>query len=138
MRQKRHGGAALRVPPWRRIHKFRAFQVNKYTLAFYTIVISSGNGSQPITANNWSQIKFTSKLIPEFAGKEDQNVVTWLERCASIARMYQVPEETLILAAINQLSKRALDWYNPSKQLPRGKISNSRYVPILSAKNQLQ
>jgi len=73
---------------------------------------SSGNGSQPITANNWNQIKFTSKLIPEFAGKEDQNVVTWLERCVSIARIYQVPEETLILAAINQLSKRALDWYN--------------------------
>lgn len=58
------------------------------------ILSSSGNGSQPITSNKWSQIKFTVKLIPDFAGKENQNVVSWLEHCASIARTYQMPNET--------------------------------------------
>jgi len=38
--------------------------------------------------------------------------MTWLERCTNVARMYQVPDETLFLAAINQLSNRTIDWYN--------------------------
>lgn len=35
---------------------------------------SQANGFQ-----NWNQIKFATKLIPSFAGKEDENVVAWID-----------------------------------------------------------
>lgn len=70
------------------------------------------NGSHSSVSQNWNQIKFTSKLIPNFAGKEEENVVTWLERIGSIGRLYQISDDVLVLAAVNQLSGRALDWYN--------------------------
>jgi len=59
------------------------------------------NGSQSISAHNWNQIKVTAKLIPVFSGRDDENVVIWLEHCTNVARMYQVPNETLFLAVIN-------------------------------------
>lgn len=71
-----------------------------------------GSNFHALTSQNWSQIKFMTKLIPNFAGKENENVIRWIERCCSIARMYRIPDEILMLAAINQLSGRALDWYN--------------------------
>lgn len=35
--------------------------------------------------NSWNQIKFTSRLIPIFSGKEHENVITWLNRASSVA-----------------------------------------------------
>lgn len=43
---------------------------------------------------NWGQIKFTSKLIPTFAGKEEENVAKWIEWIASIACLYNIGGET--------------------------------------------
>lgn len=71
---------------------------------------STSNGFPGVTAHSWNQIKFTAKLIPSFAGKEDENVATWLDRIRSVGRQYQIAEE--VLAAINQLQGRALEWYN--------------------------
>lgn len=62
--------------------------------------------------NNWNQVKFTAKLIPVFSGKEDENIITWLDRIVNVAQMYGISEEVLVLAAINQLKGRALEWYN--------------------------
>lgn len=70
------------------------------------------SGPQSSVLRNWNQIKFTSKLIPTFAGKEEENVVTWLERIGSIGRLHQITDDVLVLAAVNQLTGRALDWYN--------------------------
>ncbi|XP_071653044.1 uncharacterized protein, partial [Temnothorax longispinosus] len=65
------------------------------------------------TANvNWQQIKFATKLIPTFAGKDDENVIRWLERISCVARMYKFKDEVLVLAAVSQLKNRAQDWYN--------------------------
>lgn len=66
------------------------------------------NGWHGATSQNWNQVKFTAKLISQFAGKEDENVITWLDRISSIGRLYQVADEVLVLAAVNQLSGRAL------------------------------
>ncbi|XP_011694049.1 PREDICTED: uncharacterized protein LOC105453626 [Wasmannia auropunctata] len=73
---------------------------------------SPSSDSQSSGVHNWNQIKFASKLIPSFTGKEDENIISWLERIASIVGMYQVPDEVLVIAAVNQLSGRALSWYN--------------------------
>ncbi|XP_011690850.1 PREDICTED: uncharacterized protein LOC105451855 [Wasmannia auropunctata] len=73
---------------------------------------SPSSDSQSSGFHNWNQIKFASKLIPSFAGKEDENIIPWLERIASIARMYRISDEVLVVAAVNQLSGRALGWYN--------------------------
>lgn len=58
---------------------------------------------------NWGQIKFMSKLIPPFAGKEEENVTKWIERISSIARLHNISDGVLILAAVNQLRDRALN-----------------------------
>ncbi|XP_011699701.1 PREDICTED: uncharacterized protein K02A2.6-like, partial [Wasmannia auropunctata] len=73
---------------------------------------SPSSDSQSSGFHNWNQIKFASKLIPSFAGKEDENIIPWLERIASIARMYRISDEALVVAAVNQLSGRVLGWYN--------------------------
>lgn len=62
--------------------------------------------------NNWNQIKFTSRLIPTFSAKEHENVVTWLNRISSVARLHAVAEDVLVIAAVNQLAGTALEWYN--------------------------
>lgn len=61
---------------------------------------------------NWGQIKFMSKLIPPFAGKEEENVTKWIERISSMARLHNISDGVLILAAVNQLRDRVLEWYN--------------------------
>lgn len=71
----------------------------------------ASNGAQSTASHSWNQIKFTAKLIPIFAGKDDENVVKWVERCTSVARQYQIANEVLVLAAVNQLTGRALEWY---------------------------
>lgn len=70
--------------------------------------------STPVSqvSQNWQQIKFATKLIPPFAGRDEENVVQWLERISSVARMYSVPDESIVLAAVGQLKDRALCWYN--------------------------
>lgn len=65
--------------------------------------------SQTSTHHKWNQIKFTSKLIPTFAGKENENIVSWLERITSIGRLYQIMDDVLVLVAV-QLSGRTLDY----------------------------
>lgn len=73
----------------------------------------SAASTEPSTsANNWHQIKFATKLIPTFAGKEEENVVRWLERIAGVARMYNLGDDIIVLAAVSQLMGRALEWYN--------------------------
>lgn len=51
-------------------------------------------------------------MIPTFGGKDEENVISWIERVSAIARLYQISDETLILAAVSQLQGRALNWYN--------------------------
>jgi len=51
-------------------------------------------------------------LIPNFSGKEEENVSKWLDRIASIAGLYHLRDDILFLAAVSQLKDRALDWYN--------------------------
>jgi len=65
-----------------------------------------------VSGQNWSQIKFTTKLIPAFAGRDDENVIQWIERIGSIGRLYRVSDEVLLLSAVSQLNHRALEWYN--------------------------
>lgn len=72
---------------------------------------NEGRGSEQ-SPNNWQQVKCAGKLIPSFAGGDEENVVRWLERISGIARMYQFNDNVLLLAAIGQLKARALDWYN--------------------------
>jgi hypothetical protein len=73
---------------------------------------SSGSANSHLfTAHNWGQMKFASKLIPNFVGKDDENVDRWIERCISIARIHRISEETLVTAAVNQLTERAQNWY---------------------------
>lgn len=64
------------------------------------------------SVQNWHQMKFTAKLIPSFSGREEENVVRWVERVSAVARMYSVTDEALLLAAVSQLKDRALGWYN--------------------------
>lgn len=61
---------------------------------------------------NWNEIKFITKLIPSFTGKDEESVERWIQRISSVGRIHHVPEEALVLAAVNQLGGRALDWYN--------------------------
>ncbi|XP_071571820.1 uncharacterized protein [Temnothorax nylanderi] len=71
------------------------------------------SGIEVDTSNvNWQQIKFATKLIPTFAGKDDENVIRWLERISCVARTYKFKDEVLVLAAVSQLKNRAQDWYN--------------------------
>lgn len=39
-------------------------------------------------------------------------MIAWLERISSIGRLYQIADEVLVLAVVNQLSGRALEWHN--------------------------
>lgn len=73
---------------------------------------SAGSANLSANSNNWHQIKFATKLIPTFAGKEEENVVKWLERITSVAGLYSLSNEVIVLAAITQLKDRALEWYN--------------------------
>nr|XP_012147359.1 PREDICTED: uncharacterized protein LOC105663389 [Megachile rotundata] len=73
---------------------------------------SPSAGSQSSALQNWNQVKFTVKLIPPFSGQEEDKVITWLERIGNIGRIYQLSDEVLVLAAVNQLQGRALSWYN--------------------------
>jgi len=69
-------------------------------------------GSSQAVANNWSQIKYITKLIPPFSGKDEENILNWLDRVTYVARVYNITDEVLLLAAIGQLRGRAADWYN--------------------------
>lgn len=73
---------------------------------------SPSNRDRSTTSNSWQQIKFAAKLIPPFSGKEEENVVRWLERISSVARMYMLTDDVLVLAAVSQLKDRALQWHN--------------------------
>ncbi|CAL1672713.1 unnamed protein product, partial [Lasius platythorax] len=73
---------------------------------------SPANSDRSTTSNSWQQIKFATKLIPPFSGKEEENVVRWLERISSVARMYRLTDDVLVLAAVSQLKDRALQWHN--------------------------
>jgi len=68
--------------------------------------------SRHAVANNWSQIKYITKLIPSFSGKDEENILNWLDRVTYVARVYNITDEVLLLAAIGQLRGRAADWYN--------------------------
>lgn len=59
------------------------------------------------SAINWQQLKFATKLIPVFSGKDEENVVKWLERIMCAANMYRLNDEVIVLAAISQLKNRA-------------------------------
>lgn len=72
----------------------------------------SGSSGTQDSNNNWSQIKFATKLIPMFSGKEAENVSKWLDRISSVARLYHLRDDVIFLAAVSQLKDRALDWYN--------------------------
>lgn len=78
--------------------------------------LSETGSSAPVnyggSSQNWQQIKFVTKLIPPFAGRDEDNVVRWLERIGSVARVYGIPDGSLVLAAVGQLTDRALRWYN--------------------------
>lgn len=69
---------------------------------------SSGDGA----AHVWQSVKCAEKLIPPFAGKEEENVLRWLERVTSIARTYKFTDDVLLLATVSQLKERAQKWYN--------------------------
>lgn len=73
---------------------------------------SATNSESSSSANKWSQIKFATKMIPIFSGKDEENIQKWIERIASVARLYNLGDDVLIVAAITQLKDRALDWYN--------------------------
>lgn len=77
-----------------------------------SVASAAGSDTSTNTFQNWNQIKFTSRMIPPFSGREEENIVKWLERVANVARLYNVPDESLVLAAVNQLKDRALAWYN--------------------------
>lgn len=74
--------------------------------------LMEATGENRYPSNNWQQVKCAGKLIPSFSGKDEENVVRWIERIASISRMYQFNDHVLLLASISQLKGRALDWYN--------------------------
>lgn len=74
--------------------------------------ISPTHTDQSMTNGNWHQVKCASKLLPTFAGKDDENVVRWLDRISSVARMYQFADHVVLLASVSQLKGRASDWYN--------------------------
>lgn len=73
---------------------------------------ASPSSSDLTNSTSWHQIKFATKLIPFFSGKEEENVVKWLERVAGIARMYRLSDDIIVIAAVTQLKDRALDWYH--------------------------
>lgn len=55
-----------------------------------------GNSSVTDTSIvNWQQIKFATKLILPFAGRDYENVTRWLKRISSVARMYKLKDETI-------------------------------------------
>lgn len=64
------------------------------------------------SAINWQQIKFATKLIPTFPGKDEENIVKWLKRINCAARMFCLTDEIIVLVAISQLKGRAQVWYN--------------------------
>lgn len=57
--------------------------------------ISEEQGERPLDGStasnagsqNWHQIKFATKLISVFKGKEEENVTKWLKRILSVARL---------------------------------------------------
>lgn len=51
-------------------------------------------------------------LIPEFAGNADEDVVSWFRRIAQIRERYNVSQEKLLLAVVNKLKGRALEWFH--------------------------
>lgn len=65
-----------------------------------------------VSAVNWKQIQLVTRLIPLFAGKEEEDVAKWIDKITSVARMYKISDEVLALAAVSQLKDRALNWYN--------------------------
>lgn len=71
---------------------------------------SEGNngGSPPV----WQNVKCAEKLIPHFSGKDEENVVKWLDRIAGIALNYRFSNDVLLLATVSRLKDRALGWYN--------------------------
>ncbi|RLU21486.1 hypothetical protein DMN91_005859 [Ooceraea biroi] len=73
---------------------------------------STASADSNVSAQSWQQIKFATKLIPFFAGKEEENVVIWLERISGVARMHRINDEVIVLAAVTQLKDRTLEWYN--------------------------
>lgn len=71
---------------------------------------ASANGN--VGSQNWHQIKFATKSIPVFEGKEEENVAKWLERISSVARLYHFNDKVLVMTAVSQLKNRVLEWYN--------------------------
>lgn len=52
-------------------------------------------------------MKAVSSQIPVFDGSENGNVQRWLDRVTYVARLYQVPEDMLLLAATSKLADGA-------------------------------
>jgi len=77
---------------------------------------ASGNTGSTVEVNteaiNWQQLKFATKLIPTFSGRDKENILKWLERIMCAARMYRLTDEVIVLTAISQLRNRAQKWYN--------------------------
>lgn len=87
--------------------------------------------------NNWNEINFISKLIPVFSGKDDENVERWIQRVVSIGQVHRVSNETLVLAAVNQLG--VAHWISITDNLWRrfliGRILNFESEPISKGEN---
>lgn len=73
---------------------------------------AESRGSSGNSVHDWKQIKFARNAIPPFAGKDDESVRRWIERVDSIARLYSIFDESLVVAAAGQLRDRALSWYH--------------------------
>lgn len=75
---------------------------------------NAGSADGNAGSQNWHQIKFATKLISVFEGKEEENVVKWLERISSVTRFYHFNDEVLVMVAVRlknraQLKNRALE-----------------------------
>lgn len=57
-------------------------------------------------------ISLLASQIPEYGGKESENVQLWVQRVDQVARIHKVPEDVTLLAASSRLVNIAKRWYD--------------------------
>lgn len=50
--------------------------------------------------------------IPEFGGREEDNVRLWIQRVGQISHIHRVSDDITLLAAISKLKKMAKEWFD--------------------------
>lgn len=73
---------------------------------------SQETGSRASSWSTGSAIQALASQIPEFSGKEEENVRSWTRRVEKVALVHGVSDSVTLLAASSKLSGSARRWFD--------------------------